>query len=343
MNKLKARIIAIKAKYGTLWQIMYGFVALWMITIVGIIGYMWIEGWGFLDSFYMIVITLSSVGYMEVQPLSDAGRIWTSILILGGVGSFLFLAGAFSQTLIEGRLQRFWGRLRVQKTINKLDEHFIVCGYGRIGSIVVREILNEGHSVVVIEQDHELITRMEDEGILCLKGDATKDETLLEANLEKAKALITALSDEAANVYVTLTVRQLNPDIQIIARADETPHIQRLELAGANKVVMPNVIGGVRMAQNVLRPTVTNFLELAMRGNIDLQMEEVMVSAQSEFSGKDLIASEIRPRFNVMVVAIKKYTGDMIFNPAASEVMEGGDTLLVVGRTSDLEKLEEVL
>ena len=343
MRRMHMRILKWKTKYGTCWQLVAGFVVLSLIFILGIIGYMMLEGWNFFDSFYMVVITLSTVGFQEVRPLSDPGRMMTSALILSGVGSFAFLVGSFSQVLVEGKLQTIWGRRRVKKTIKKLDQHFIVCGYGRIGSIVVQQIQEAGYPVVVVEMDEELIEEMESKGILCVEGDATNDEVLGDAGISHASSLITALTDEAANVYVTLVARQANPDLLIIARSDNAKHIPRLKMAGADRVVMPNYIGGIRMAQSVLRPTVTNFVELAMKANVDLQMEELIVSASSELVGKNLIESEIRPRFNVIIIAVKTKDDQMVFNPAPQYVIEADSTLLCVGKTKDLEELQEIV
>ncbi len=343
LASIKDRINHVKRKYSHFWQLILGFVSLVVVFILGIIGYMTVEGWRFLDSFYMVVITLATVGFQEVHPLSDSGRLMTALLILSGVGSFAYLVGSFSQFLVEGRLQALWWRLKVQKKIDKLQNHFIVCGYGRIGSIVVREIMKEGLPIVVVEQKPHLIERMEQDGVLCLDGDATNDEVLLRAGLKRARSIIAALSDEAANVYVTLTARQLSPSIQIVARANEKGHVPRLEMAGADRVVMPHFIGGIRMAQSILRPTVTNFLDLAVRGEVDLQMEELPISSSSEIVGKDLIESQIRPRFNLIIIAIKRASGDMVFNPGPKEVLEAGDTMMLVGRRSDLKRLQEIL
>ncbi len=325
------------------WGLIAGFIYMTLVFFGGIIGYMWLEGWNFLNSFYMVVITLSTVGFMEVLPLSDDGRLFTSFLILGGVGGFAYLIGAFSQLLVEGRLQTILGRRRMQKTIGKLKNHIIVCGYGRIGAIVTGEVMDEGLDVVVIENNPDLITQMEIAGIACVEGDATSDETLKLAGIDSAKTLIAALSDEAANVYVTLIARQSNVNLNIIARGNDTTSISRLEFAGANRVVLPHTIGGIRMAQSVLRPTVTNFLDIAMRGKIDLQMEELFVTDSSELVGMDLIESKIRPRFNLIIIAIRKGSGEMVFNPGPKEVIEAGDTLLTVGKISDLSAISKIL
>nr|WP_157871467.1 potassium channel protein [Pseudodesulfovibrio piezophilus] len=336
-------MLKLRAKLGSVWSVILGLVYLFNVFIVGIAFYMGYENWDFASSFYMVVITLSTVGFMEVNELSQTGRIFTAFLIMGGVGGFVYMAGAFAQILIDGRLQIMWGKHKMMKEISKLRNHFIVCGHGRIGSIVVQEISNEGLDVVVIEQDPELIDKMEQEGILCLDGDATSDQTLLAAGLLHAKSLISALTSEAANVYVTLTARQLNPNITIVARAGDKSHISRLELAGANRVVLPHFIGGLRMAQNVLRPTVTNFIELAVRGGIDLQMEELEITPHSELCELDLIESKIRPRFNLIIIAIKKGTGEMVFNPGPKEVIHAYDTLLAVGKKTNLSEIKAIL
>jgi voltage-gated potassium channel len=336
-------MLRLRAKLGSLWSITLGMVYLLVVFLVGIGFYMGYEQWDLASSFYMVVITLSTVGFMEVNELSTQGRIFTAFLIMGGVGGFVYIAGAFAQVLIDGRLQIMWGKHKMMKEISKLRDHFIVCGHGRIGSIVAQEILNEGHDVVVIEQTPELIEKMEQEGILCMMGDATSDKMLLSAGLMHAKSLISALTSEAANVYVTLTARQLNPDINIVARAGDKSHISRLELAGADRVVLPHLIGGLRMAQSVLRPTVTNFVELAVRGGIDLQMEELEVTPSSELVSQDLIESKIRPRFNLIIIAIKKGSGEMVFNPGPKEVINAYDTLLAVGTKANLAEIKRIL
>jgi len=342
-KKIHRQMLRLRARLGSFWSIILGLIYLLIVFFVGISYYMGAEDWDFASSFYMVVITLSTVGFMEVNQLSEQGRIFTAFMIMGGVGGFVYIAGAFAQIIIDGRLQILWGKHKMMKEIGKMKDHFIICGHGRIGSIVAQEIMAEGHDVVVIEQTPELIDKMEQDGILCLEGDATSDEMLLNAGLLHAKSLISALTSEAANVYVTLTARQLNPDIIIVARAGDKSHISRLELAGADRVVLPHFIGGLRMAQNVLRPTVTNFLELAVRGGIDLQMEELEVTPTSELVEKDLIESKIRPRFNLIIIAIKKESGEMVFNPGPKEVINSRDTLLAVGKKSDLNDIKNIL
>lgn len=336
------KLSQLQRKYGGFWPIIMGFISLLVIFFGGVWAYMLVEGWSYLESFYMVLITLSTVGFEEVRPLSDNGMVLTSVLILLGVGNFAFLVGSFTQILVEGRIQTLWGRHRLQKAIDRMNRHIIVCGYGRIGAIAAREITREGLPVVCIEKDDALVVRMEDDGVFYLHGDATSDEILQRAGIDRAKSLITALSSEAANVYVALTARQLNPDLHIVARADKEGHIPRLERAGADRVMLPHTLGGVRMAQSVVRPTVTSFLELTSHSGLDLSMEELTLSGRSELVGKNLIESKIRQRFNLIIIGIKRKDGEMLFNPDAQTVLETGDTLLAVGNDEGLQGLWEI-
>lgn len=341
--RLHGKVLRLQHRLGIFWPIVVGCLILGLIFVGGILSYMYIEGWSFFESLYQVIITLSTVGFQEVNPLSDKGRAVTMALIVCGVGSFAYLVGAFTQVLIEGRLHIILGRRRVRKAIDKLSGHTIICGHGRIGSIVAEEMLAEGMPVVVIENRPETVQALAEKGIIHLSGDATADETLEAAGLTRAKALVAALSQEAANVYVTLTARQFNPGIHIVARADTTAHISRLKRAGANQVLIPHMYGGVRMAQSVLRPTVTSFLELARNKDFDLQMEELEVKAASEVVNKNLIESQIRPRFNLIVIAIRKASGEMIFNPQPQTVLEAGDTMVLVGKRESLDQLRNIL
>jgi voltage-gated potassium channel len=230
----------------------------------------------------------------------------------------------------------------MQKMINKLKDHYIICGYGRIGRVVAQEILGEGLPVVVVESDPGLIAQLEREGVPCILGDATEDQVLCNAGLIRAKALIACLNQVAENVYITLTARQMNPEILIVARADREDSIQKLTRAGASRAITPHMIGGRRMAQIILRPTVTDFLELAIEGRT-LQMEEIRVSPGSELAGKNLVDSEIRARFNVIVIAIEKHSGQTIFNPSAKEVIHAGDNLVMVGMKENFSKLQKIM
>jgi voltage-gated potassium channel len=338
-----ARIRAAKDKWGTLFNLVLGFCLMVVVFLAGLFIFMRVEGWNFIDSFYMMVITLSTVGFGEIHPLSEKGRLLTALVIICGVGNFAFIVSSFTRMLVDGHLHNLLWRRKVQKRINKLENHYIICGYGRIGHVVVQEILKVSQDVVVVEADPVLVERLKREGIMHIAGDATNDKLLIDAGLKRAKSIVTALTDEAANVYVTLTARQLNPGISIIARANDASHITRLEFAGADKVVLPHLIGGMRMAHTVLRPTVMDFLDLAVRGHIDLQLEQLAISGTSVFVGKNLMDSDIRKDFDLIIVAIKRAEGNLVFNPGPREELLAGDTLITLGRQSDLQKICEFL
>jgi len=337
----QSRIIRLRKRFGPYWGLTWGFFALSVIFALGVAAFMVVEGWNFFDSLYMVVITLSTVGYGEVLPLTAHGRIVAMLLILSGVGTFFYLIGAFTKMLVEGNLDIFLGKRKVRKMIDKMDGHVIVCGYGRIGRVVIADFLREGIEAVVVEKDPEVVALLQEREIPHVCGDATDDDTLLAAGIVRARALATCLTQEAANVYVTLTARQLSPSLYIVARADESRHIQRLERAGANQALIPHLYGGRRMAQCILRPNVVNFLEIAVRGDVlDLQMEELQIGPNSRLAGKNLADSPIRADYDLIVIAITKRDGTMLFNPGHATVLEEGDTLILVGSRAHLSALE---
>ncbi|OBQ46040.1 potassium channel family protein [Halodesulfovibrio spirochaetisodalis] len=338
------RLIRLRNQLGVFWPLIISQATLLGVVALAVYGYMELEGWSMSDALYMVVITLSTVGFGEVQPLSSEGRMLTTFLILAGVGNFAFILGAFSQLLVEGRFFHFIGSRRVLKTIGKLKDHCVVCGYGRIGSVVVNEIIAEAQDVVVIENDPEAVKALQEEGILYVDGDATSDEVLAQAGVANAKNLITALSEDAANVYVVLSAREMNKDIYIVSRASTHQRVSKIKQAGADSVILPNHIGGLRLAQSVLRPTVTSFMELAYgRSTMDIQMEELTIGPDSQLVGKDLIESELRPKFNLIVIAIKKNGKDMIFNPEGRTVLEAGNTIIAVGANEKLKEFARLL
>ncbi|MCG8529122.1 MAG: potassium channel protein [Desulfovibrionales bacterium] len=338
------RIIRLRNQLGVFWPLMVSQISILGVVILAVYGYMELEGWSASDAIYMVVITLSTVGFGEVQPLSTEGRLLTSFLILAGVGNFAFILGAFSQLLVEGKFFQIIGSRRVLKTIGKLSGHCVVCGYGRIGSVVVQEMIAEGQDVVVIENDPEAIHLLREDGLLHIEGDATSDEVLVQSGIKNAKNLITALSEDAANVYVVLSAREMNPNLHIVSRASMPARVSKLKQAGADSVLLPNHIGGLRLAQSVLRPNVTSFMELAYhRGTMAIQMEELTITKGSELVGKDFIQSQLRPKFNLIVIAIKKQGQDMLFNPDGRTVLDAGDTIIVVGAQEMLKEFSLLL
>ena len=312
--------------------------------LVGSVGYMIIEKWGFLDAAYMTIITLSTVGYKEVHAMSETGRLFTVGLVVTGVGFTLYIAGAMVQLMVEGRIRKLLGRRRLTRRIKRLKNHYIVCGYGRIGRVLSRDLLDTKLEIVVIEHDENLIPVMEEDKVPYISGDATDEATLQKAGIDRAKGLVAVLATDADNVFLVLTARQLSTELFIVARASKDRAKGKLLAAGANRVESPYDIGAASMAQRLLRPTVTTFLELALgRHHQDIGMEEIPVSPQSELVDVMLKDSGIRQRFNLILVAILKADGSMMFNPSFESVIKGGDTVIAVGEAGNLEKLGKIL
>jgi voltage-gated potassium channel len=316
-----------------------------LICISGTAGYMSIEGWNLLDSIYMTVTTIATVGYGEVHEVSRNGRIFTILLIFFGVGFCLYVAGAMVQFMVEGKIREILGRRRVDKKIGKLKNHYIICGYGRIGKTLCRNLMSrKDFELVVIENNKELIPVMEEDDILYLSGDAGNEENLIKAGIKEAKGLVAVLATDADNVFLVLSARQLNPNLYITARASRDEVKSRLIAAGSNNVVSPYDIGAVSMAQRILRPAVTSFLDLAFtERRKDIKMEEIPVGASSNIINIMLKDSGIRQKYNLIIIAIKKPDGSMLFNPSFETMLQAGDTVIAVGEDENLQKFEKIL
>ncbi len=328
--RLSAVFLWLRLRCGPFLPLVVSALVLLGVFLYGMFVFVVVEGWNFLDSFYQVVITLSTVGFMEVHPLSEHGRLLVAILILLGVGTFAYLVGAMTQIIVDGKLHDLWGKRKMHKILATLEGHYIVCGFGRIGQVVAQEMRQAGQTVVVIEREPELLTELQAQGYLFLAGDASADDTLLAAGVERARGLFACVDTDAENVFITLSARQFRPDITIVARADRPDAVAKLERAGAHRVITPHHIGGRRIAQVMLRPTVTDFMDLALQGK-NLQMEAACVASNSSLAGTTLATSGIRPRFGLMIIAIDKPGVGMIFNPQPDQVIAAGDTLIAVG------------
>ena len=315
-----------------------------LIIAAGTIGYMMIEGWPFVDALYMTVITISTVGFKEVNQVGEGGRIFTMVLVFSGVGFTLCVAAAVVQFMVEGRIRIIMGRRRLNKKIDRLKNHYIVCGYGRIGRVLCRHLKRANIDVAVIEKDSGQIPVMDEDGVLYIVGEATDENSLIKAGIERAKAVIAALATDTDNVFLVLTARQLVPELLIMARASQETAKIKLRAAGANYVESPYEMEAVSMAHRIIRPTVTSFLDLAFaHKRKDIQMEEIPVSNASELVNVQLKDSGIRQNYNLIIIAIKKADGNMLFNPSFEAVIAPNDTVIAVGEVDNLQKLEWAL
>ncbi len=314
------------------------------LILIGTGGYMIIEGWPVSDAIYMTIITLATVGYGEVHQVSGGGRIFTIFLIVSGVGYFMYVVGLLVQFLVEDRIRVILGRRKLDKQIAKLKDHYIVCGYGRIGRVLARYLTERYLNVVIIEKNESRQAAMDEDGVLYLMGEATDENLLLRAGIKDAKGLFTAVATDADNVFLTLIAKQLNPGLFIVARAIQNTAKRTIQAAGANKVISPYDLGARRMAHAILRPTVIRFLELAFTDeNTDVQVEEILVHSTSRLLNVALKDSGIRQQLDLIILTIKKADDTMIFNPKADTRIETDDTLVVVGRAKSVSQLEQMM
>jgi len=316
-----------------------------MILIYGTTGYMIIEKSSITDAIYMTVISITTVGFSEVIPLSPAGKYFTMFLIFGGVGLFLFIVSLITQAMVEGGLHTFLGRRHMEKKLANLKGHYIVCGFGRIGKVISKILHENKRKFVIIENNLEEINAIEELGYLVLQGDSTSDDILNKVHIKHAKALIAVTSSDADNVYIILSARVLNPDIYILARSSGKKGAEtKLLRSGANKVFSPYEIGARRMAQSLVRPTVIDFIDLTVHdGELGLRLEELQVSEKATFAEKTLMQSGIRSEFDLIVVAIKREKGQMLFNPNPNTEILPGDILVVLGEHTNIQGLEKKL
>ena len=326
-------------------HLIWGTIMLIVVLVIGTIGYHIIEGWDYIDSFYMTWITLTTVGFGEVHPLSYNARFFTILIMLLGIGTFAYIIAMFSQILFDGRIKELLEQRSLAKFLKNLKKHYIICGYGRLGKIICKEFIADKIPFVIIEKESAKKDLIRSNAYHYIIGDATDEETLEAANINIAKGLISVVSSDADNVYIVLTAKGLNKDIFVLSRAVNWSSRKKLLQAGADKVVFPEHIGARRIAQHIMRPTVTDFLEMAtFTGNsIDIMVEEFKIAHETPFCGKTLIESDIRKNLDLIIIAIKKKDGEMVFNPRSGTMIEDGDTLIAMGDKSNLIKFEKIL
>jgi len=314
-----------------------------VIVVAGAIGYYYIEpdrSWSIIDAVYMAVITVSTVGLKEVHILGPAGRAFTIVLILFGVGAFMYLATALANYFIAGELQGVWGQRRMEKKIANLSGHYIVCGYGRMGREVAQDFKRQHLSIVVIDRSEDAVGVALSDGYLAIVGDAGDDDVLRQAGVERARALVTTIDDDASCLMVALSARALNEELFIVSRANAEHTESKLVAAGADRVLWPYGLGGRRMAQMALRPNVVEFLEIVMHDEeLELWLEEVTIAIGSELEGATLGSGAIRERTGAMLVAIRQRTGNMLVAPSPDTALAAGDIVVSLGTRAQLEGL----
>lgn len=324
-------------------KIRVALVGLLIIIIVGTLGYHLIEGWNFLESLYTTIQTISTVGYGDYTPQTWEGKLFTTILIIFGVGTTLYTVGLLAEAMIEARLLFISGRGKQEKMIERMKNHYIICGCGRIGHLICRELRADKIDFVVIENNPEVIQKIEEEGFVYYKGDATQDKSLMNAGIKRAKGIVCVLPTDAENLYVILTAKEINPKIYVLSRSEEEESEHRLLRAGADRVMSPYTLGGMRMAMAILKPAMLDFIEISTRRqSLELRMEEMSIRDGSPIIGKSLEESEIRHNFGLIIVAVKKDSGKMIFNPLASYMIEKGDRLIAMGEDENLARFTAV-
>lgn len=324
-------------------KLKYGAALLCTVFIIGTLGFHFIEGWNYLDAFFMTLITITTIGYQEIHPLTEAGKVFDIILIFLGVGSAAYAFASLTRFIVEGEMQRYFGRRRLDKTIMRMSSHYIICGNGRIGSLISQELQHSNKSFVVIDPDPAVIEHLERTGIPHILGNASDEDVLIKAGIRRAKCLIATASSDMTNVYIILIAKELNPDLFVLARAETEDSVKNLKRAGANKVVSPYLIGGRHMANIILKPTVVDFIELATGEKTDdfyIQMEGFKIREDSRLVGKALKDAPIRKDIGLIVVAVRDRTGRMIFNPGADLTISVDDVLVCIGDISALRSMK---
>jgi voltage-gated potassium channel len=318
--------------------------AVLLILLAGTIGFIVIEHYPPFDAFYMTLITISTVGYAEVHPLSQAGRIFNSFLIFFGVTIMLLAVGGMTQAIIELELNQYFGKRRIRKMIDALHNHYIVCGFGRVGRGAAAELQRAGVPFLIVDKSEDRVEWAIKSGMLGVLADATEDETLKDAGILRAKGLIATLQSDADNLFVILSAKALKPSLQVSARVNSEQTEKKMRLAGADHVFAPYDMTGNRMAQVMLKPHVFQFIDFTTKSmGLDVGIEQVRVPAQSDFVSKSLQETHFRKELGVIVLAIRKSDGRMLFNPPAEASIEGGDHLIVMGEAANLRRLEQAL
>jgi voltage-gated potassium channel len=323
---------------GPLARLRFGFTTLGVIFCVAVLGYR-LAGWDWLDSVYMVVTTVSTVGFREMGPMTPWLQVFTILVIVFGVSTSFYILGGFVQMVLEGEVNRALGRRRVGREIERLAGHVVICGFGRMGEVVAAELSRRNERFVVIDRDPEQAAQCMALGFLALQADATEEEALGAARVPTAKSLVTTLPSDADNVFISLTARNLNPRLQIIARGEQRSTEKKLIQAGADRVVLPATTGAMRMVSMVTRPSTIELIELAAGGHVaEMAIDELTIPQSSPLVGMTIRESQPRSRHGLLIVAIRHSDGQFEANPSAGTIFQSGDTAVVIGRLADIEK-----
>ena len=323
-------------------RIRYAVMALAAAIVFGTVGFHFVEGWTVADALYVTVQTLTTVGYGDLPPRTNSGRLFAVAVMLIGAGGVALAVSTIVQSVVKWELVSTFGQRRLSRKMSKLHDHYIICGSGRVGSHLVRDLLSGNENFVVIETDQQRAAEFSQRGVSVLVADATLEESLRDVGVQHARGLAACLPNDADNVYVVLTARDLNPNLRIVARAAEEQAEAKLLRAGANHVIAPTIIGGHRMAVALTKPAVSEFMDSITANELGLGFEQVEIEAASSLIGQELRATPIRAELDVVVVSIRRQSGEILFNPAADSVIEAGDILIAIGRTESLTKLNQL-
>lgn len=318
-------------------------IALLLLAAMGTAGFHYIEHWSWFDCFYMVITTFTTIGYQEVHPLSHAGRMFNSFLIITGVSLLFVMIGALTQALLEFELVKVFGKRRMERELAGLKNHYIICGAGRVGASVALELARKPCPFVIIESDEKSVSHFDPKWLVVV-GDAANEKVLRDAGISNALGLVAATTTDATNIYIVLTARSLNPRLKIIARASEEPAQKHLKTAGADVVISPYAAAGHRIAQSFLRPNVLDFFDIATAraGTLEMIIEEIRIAASSRLAHATVGSSGIHHEFGIMILAIRRADGETRFNPTAQDAIGAGDYLIAMGEPGQLAKLEAI-
>lgn len=323
-------------------RIQHGGIVLAVILVSSVCGYRYLAGYDWIDAVWMVVVTISTVGYSEQSTLPPSVQMFTALVIVFGISASAYTFGGLVQWMIEGELERVMGVRRMTREVNRMRNHIIVCGYGRMGHRLASELKSQGRTVVVIEINHDSVAEATADGLVCIDGDATEEDVLESAGIAHAHSLVAALPNDAESVFITLTARNLNPELRIIARAEQESTEKKLRQAGANHIVLPTVVGAGQMVRMITRPSTAELMELFSQNSlVDLELDEIEVPADSRLVGVTIRDTNAHRDHQLLFVAIKQCEGKMVFSPDAKHRIGAHEILMVIGHRDGIDQFRK--